>query len=218
MTQRYEQLNQNYQQMMARMRVLMGVAEPANPEHTRIQEALFKVFPWMQRVHQNPQLLEKMLEMGASGTFDELGQSGNAMWQRHAADMSRYGVEQLAKTMGKTAKDLGAGGLRRVARELQSFIQEDPSGERRSRYEMGDVTLVDEMLTELTGFYVQPAQVASAVQGSQQVARVRALPSSGPRTGPPPPAASQQQGQPRFASKKDRFAAMRQDFTASQGQ
>lgn len=221
LSQRAATLEANYNSMMQRMRVLMGVAEPPNPEHGRIQEAMFQVFPWLRNVHQNPQLLDRLLHMTASGTFDQFGATGDAMWTRHAADMSRYGVDQLAKVMGKTSKDLGQAGLRRIARELQSYISEDQTGERQRRYEMGDQTLVDEMLTELTGFYVQPAQVQQAVQGAVQVARARSLPSSGPRTGPPPPTVVQQQGQPgqpRFASKKERFAAMRQDFTAAQAQ
>jgi len=203
---RHAALEQQFNTLRDRMAVMMGIGPQPDPEEQRVRQAMIKLFPELGQIGRpNPQGEERVNAVES------------AMWTRHAADMSRSAVQVYARTIGKEAKDLGPGAARRLARELRGFIEDDPSptGERMRRYEQAPPTLVAEMISDLTGFYVHPAQVQQVLGAAGQVQRARQLPSSGVRTAPVPSTS----GQPRtFATKKERFNAMRQELlAASQG-
>jgi len=185
------------------MAVMMGIGPQPDPEQERVRQAMIKLFPELGNLGR-PQAGDPRVE-----------QVETTLWRRHAADMSRMAVDVFARTVGKDVKDIGQGATRRLARELRGFIEDDPQPDapysRMRRYEEADPTLIDEMVSELTGFYVQPAQVQQNVGAAGQVQRARSLPSAGVRTAPVPSTS----GQPKtFANKKERFAAMRQDLLA----
>jgi hypothetical protein len=210
---RYQQLEQNFNTMRDRMAAMFGIGNQPDPQTQRVQEAMIQLFPGLGHLAKNPEVIERLMQMAQTGQLDEMQSAPNVIWKRHAAEMGRMGVETFARATGRDVKNLPPNTRDRILRELRGFIHDDPSGQRARRYEEGDPGLIDELVSDLTGFYVQPAQVQQNGGAAGLVARNRALPSSGPRTAPVPSTS----GQPRtFANKKERFAAMRQELLAAQ--
>lgn len=176
----------------------MGVEEPADPRRTEIRNAILQVFPELQSV------VSGELQGGVRGA----AQAEQAYWGRHASTMTQNAVDALAKELGQDAKAMGPQARSRMAAELQRFIASDRTGERNDRYEQGDPTLIDELIEDLRGFYVEPVRRSAGVQGASAAERVRRLPSTGPSGGiPPTPAPDKPKG-------KALHEAARQDFLA----
>jgi hypothetical protein len=201
--------------MQQRVAAMLGIGQQPDPEAQRVQQALIQMFPGLEHLQRNPQAFQRMVEMMTTGRLDEMAAAPDAVWRRHAADMGRTAVESFARQIGRQPKDLGPNAQRRMLSELNRFIREDPSGERATRYEQGDPSLIEELVADVTGFYGPTVQAGANNGVANQFARTRALPSAGPRSAPGPQAAA---GGPRapFANKKERFNAMRQELLASQ--
>jgi hypothetical protein len=178
----------------------MGLEQPEDPRRLEARNAVLELFPE----------LKQLFEFQQQGGFNEALEGGRAYWTGHALNMSRALASSFAEQTGRDVRDLSPGHVKRFAGALRDFCNDDRSGERWQRYDEGDLSLVDECLEDLMGFYVTPRQTAVTTTNAQQVERTRRLPQQGVRTAPPAPQVQQTEGQPRFANKKERFRAMRQ--------
>lgn len=162
----------NYQQ---RVRALMGVAEPENPRVVELKNAMKEMFPGLAPFIDNPKLHEQLM----NGQFN--GREGfdgfqNAYWNRHALETVNEAITEYAKAAGIDASKLGDGAVRQMARQIQSFIGNDP--ERRAAYESRDPSFMRAFIADLTGFFVNPFRQQTTVTGARHIEQNRGLPST----------------------------------------
>ncbi len=171
-----QQYERRIEKMEQKVRALMGIEAPADPRREQLRSAFLEMFPEMQ----------SLVNGELHGAVQGSQASENAYWRRHASTMTGSAVDALAKELGQNAKDMGPKARARMAGELQRFIAEDTSGERNARYEEGDPTLIEELIADIRGFYVEPVRRSTTVTGAAAVERTRRLPSQGPSGGVPP--------------------------------
>lgn len=204
MNDRTQRLERQYQDQQKRVRALMGIDEPANPKHAELRQALTEIMPELGLLGKNPKALEKVLELMESGRLDSFEQSDQAGWRRHAMSMTQMAVDTYEKAAGLAAGSAPPRAIQRMARALQDFVEEDRSGERQSRYEMGDPTLIKECIEDLSGFFVKPIRALGQQHGARLTDQNRRLPSQGPRGGVPPA------GPPRKMTRAEKSQAARE--------
>lgn len=163
-------------ELMQRLgRALSGADAPEDPRTAQIRDALFQVVPG----------LKDLLGVDFQALQQQAGGVESAHWKRHAQTMTNDAIQQLAPLMGRQAKDLqSASG--RIKLELRRFVEDDRTGQRASRYQEGDLSLIDEFVADLKGFWFTPAQQQTQIAGARQAERVRQLPSTGVTGGVPP--------------------------------
>lgn len=181
-----DRLMQGMTNMNQRVRALMGVAEPEDPRAAQIKEQMTKLFPGLAKFIENPQLVDTLMQGG--------GQRGDsafetAYWDRHSSEVVSDALTQYAKAANIDPSRLGATATSQMARQISSFIAADPTGQRLAAYERKDPRFTQELIADLTGFFVAPLRQTTNVQNAQQVEQARRLPSMRGPSGPPPSAA-----------------------------
>lgn len=180
---RYQALEGRYRSLDDRIRILMGYDAEAqrDPRLEAVRTQFAQVFPELGPLLQNPQALARVIQLASSGQFDEMSGTTAAYWQRHAQNFSRDIVEAYAKSVGVEANSLGPRALNRIAAQLKAYIEEDRTGERQERYEMGDPTLRDEFVADLTGLFTDPVRRSTNTAAARTVENNRRVPDAGPR-------------------------------------
>lgn len=200
---RAEQAEQAAQLHERRIRALMGVSDPEDPRRAQVLDALKQLSPH----------LAKLLDGELSQEAGRGSAAEQAHWRRHAGQMVNQALSAWAKETGRTdVKTLGPAARGRMVNEMRMFINADPTGERNARYEEGDPTLVDELIAEMRGYYIDPVRQSATVTNATNVERTRRLPSTG-QQGAMPPAAPGPKPKGR-----DLHEAARQQFLRDTGQ
>jgi hypothetical protein len=178
-SERAQTLQQQYEQQERRIRALMGVSDPEDPRRAQVLDALKQLSPH----------LAKLLDGELSQEAGRGGAAEQAHWRRHAGQMVNQALSAWAKETGRgDVKSLGPAARGRMVNELRMFINADPTGERNARYEDGDPTIVDELIAEMRGYYIDPVRQSATVTNASAVERTRRLPSTGPSGAMPPTA------------------------------
>lgn len=165
----------------------MGYDEGArrDPQTEQVRSQFAQVFPELAPLLQNPQALQQVLGLVQSGQLQELTGTTQAYWNRHAQTYARDMVAGYAKAIGVDPSTLSPRAVNRMALQLKAFIEEDPTGERQYRYEMGDPRLMEECLADVNGLFVDPVRRATNTAAARTVENNRRVPDAGPR-GPVP--------------------------------
>jgi hypothetical protein len=71
---------------------------------------------------------------------------------------------------------------------IDRYIQEDRTGERARRFDAGDSTLIDEVVTDATETFLNPFRTVANVDAARNVERNQRLPQRGPAAAPGPQA------------------------------
>lgn len=169
----------NYQ---ARVRALMGVAEPEDPRQVELRNAMKQMFPGLAPFIDNPKLHEQLMNGQFSGR-GEMDGFQSAYWNRHALETVNDAITQYAQAAGIDASKLGERAVANMARQIQAFIGNDP--ERRAAYESRDPSFLRAFIADLTGFFVNPLRQVASVNGAQQIEQVRRLPQTRGASGVP---------------------------------
>lgn len=140
---------------------------------------MFEMYPWMQRLHENPKIIDRLVEMESQGGWDELSSVRDWQYTLHARNMATQAVDQYAKALNVDAKTISPRALQYLASNFKTFIEEDMPN-RKPRYDAGDARLVSEFIQDWTGIWVKPAAAAAATTAASAADRTRRLPSSGP--------------------------------------
>lgn len=169
----------NYQ---GRVRALMGIAEPEDPRQVELKNAMKQMFPGLAPFIDNPKLHEQ-LQNGQFSGRESLDGFQSAYWNRHAVETVNEAVAEYAKAAGVDAGRLGPQAVQQMARQIQTFIGNDP--ERRQAYETRNPNFMRAFISDLTGFFVNPLRQTTVVQGAQQIERNRSLPTTRGAAGVP---------------------------------
>lgn len=204
-----EQANQTWEK---KVRTLMGVAEPEDPRMVEVKNALRQVSPALGKLLDRPELMDRF-EQFLEQDYPQMAGGQEAYANRLAFETTSVAVEEYAKAVGTTVDKLPENRVQLMARQLGSFIAADASGERQRRYDMRDPSIVSELVSELTGFFVAPRTIVAGQQTAEQVERARRLPQQGPRGAVPPPAGTTE----RPKDKKSIHEAARQALLAGGG-
>jgi hypothetical protein len=167
-----------------RIRALSGLEPAPDPETERVNTAMFKMFPELQFVRENMEAFQNFVEMQKTGVFNELGTLATWNYQNHARAVLTSATDQFCKAMKREPDSLPPNFQTRLGYELKFFIDADPSGQRKARYEGGDPALVSEFVKDLTGVWVTPVQQQQSSDAARQAERARRLPASGPAGAP----------------------------------
>lgn len=189
-TNRYRQEAESRRDLERRYRALAGLEQPRNQEHDAVRAQFSTVFPELAPLLQHPEQLQQVLKLVQSGQLNEMAGTTEAYWARHAQSISRDLVTKYAASVGVEASTLGARATNRMALQLKAFIEEDQSGQRQYRFEMGDPVLVEECLADMQGLFVEPVRRSTATAAARTVETNRRLPEAGPRGQIPPSAAA----------------------------
>ena len=190
--------------MERRYRALAGLEEPRNEQHEAIRNQFSQLFPELAPVLKDPRALGDLLELARSGQLQEMRGTTDAYWQRHAQNTARELVTAYAKAIGVDATSLPPKAHQRMALQLKSFIEEDATGERQTRFEMGDPQLVQDCLDDMQGLFVEPVRRSQTQLAARTIEQNRRLPDSGPRGQVPPG------GPPAQRTRKETSQAARQ--------
>ncbi len=196
-----EQFEKRLEAEQRKVRALAGAEEPGDPRKAQLLQSLRDLDP----------RLAELLDGKLSEGVEAASRREEEDWQRHGLRMVNQGVTAWAKVMGRDAKALGARGQQFIMNELRQFIGADRSGERNRRYEQGDPTLIDDLVADMQGYYVDPVRQASTTTAATAAERNRRLPSTGPVGGIPPTAPGEK------PKGKAVHEAARQAFNQSQG-
>jgi hypothetical protein len=213
MAEKVRELQAAHEANERRVRALMGIDSPPDPRNEAILKGLAGMHPALARILTNPnadKVLDRLFQMVESGQVDELGGTSDRVWKQHAHRMTSQAQEQYAKAVGVTVDKLPERAVNRLAREMKAYIDEDRTGDRLSRYEIGDPGLISDFIKDLTGFYVEPVRRQFPTRAAAAAARVQGLPASGRGASGTPSGAGGGGGQK--LSKKERFAKMREGF------
>lgn len=175
MSQRQRQTEERLRNYEQRVRVLMGVAEPPDPRQAELASAMKQMFPGLAPLIDDPQLAQRVMQNLQQG--GETAQFQASHWNRHAREMVTDATEQYAKAAGVNVDKLPPTIQAHMARQLQSYIAADQSGERRAAYEHRDPKFLSEFIADLTGVFVAPLRAAATTTSAQNVERARGLPS-----------------------------------------
>jgi len=210
---RYRALEGRYRSLDDRIRILMGYDENArrDPRMEQVRSQFAEVFPELAPLLQNPQALQQVLALAQSGGLQEIQGTTQAYWNRHAQTLARDMVAGYAKSVGVDPSTLNPRAVQRMALHLKTFIEEDPTGERQYRYEMGDPRLVEEALADVAGLFVDPVRRATNTAAARTVENNRRVPDAGPRGPVPAQGGAPAQGR----SRKDVREAARQFVLAN---
>ena len=208
---RYQMLEQQHRELDQRMRRFFDVPQPRDPRHEELRRSFMEIMPEMAPFLEarNQPVLKQLLDLAASGRLDEVLATNQSYWSRHANTYARDAAGAYAKEIGVEVKDLPKSTINRMALNLQAFIQEDPSGQRYQRYELGDPGLLDEWLDDMKATYITPLRTRMATQGARTAEQNRRLPQGG-RGGQMPAAGGEQRAKLRgkdLAQAARRYAA-----------
>lgn len=180
---RQQELEQRYETQQAKVRALMGIDAPENPQQAQLRNAMKEMFPGLSKLIDDPKMAERLTEL--LGQQKEASGFQDAYWTRHATEQVTTAVEEYAKAAGIQVSDLPPNRVAAMARQLQSFISADPSGQRRNAYERRDPAFIPSFIADLTGVFVAPLRKQATVATANQIGRVQSLPSTrGPATMP----------------------------------
>lgn len=189
-TTRYRQEAEARRDLERRYRALAGLEQPRNTEHDAVRAQFSTVFPELAPLLQHPDQLQRVLALVQSGQLNEIAGTTQAYWARHAQQVSRDLVTRYAASVGVEPSTLGPRATNRMALQLKAFIEEDQTGDRQYRFEMGDPSLVEECLADMQGMFVEPVRRSTATAAARTVEQNRRLPEAGARGAVPPAAAA----------------------------
>ncbi len=197
---RVRELSERDELMQRLGRALSGQDAPEDPRTAQIRDALFQVVPG----------LKDLLGVDFQALTQQTSEVQRAHWQRHGQSMTSEALKQIAPLLGREVKDLQAAAPK-FRLMLRQFVEEDRTGQRAERYATGDLSLIDEFVSDVKGFWFTPAQQQSQQAAAHQAERVRRLPSTGQTGGVPP-----SDGPPKPQG-KDVHEAARQDLNRRLG-
>jgi hypothetical protein len=208
---RYRTLAEQNRDLERRYRALAGLEQPRNQQHDAVRQQFGEVFPELAPLLQSPDALGQILELVKSGRLAEMQGTVEAYWGRHAQTTARELVNQFAKSAGVDVASLSPRAHNRMALHLKAFIEEDPSGQRQSRFEMADPSLIEEALADMNGLFIDPVRRSTAAAAARTVEGNRRLPEAGVRGSVPPNAEKPAQ------TRSEKREAARQYVLANRG-
>lgn len=134
-----------------------------------------------------------LLEFVQSGGLQDVVGTTRSYWGSRANQAGREVIGQYATAIGVDPKTLPPRAIARMASNIRFFIEEDRTGERQQRFEMGDPSFIDECVQDMLGLYVEPVRRATATAGARNLEQNRRLPAQGGPAGAPGPQAGQPQ-------------------------
>jgi hypothetical protein len=178
-TERESTLRAQLQLQDRRMRALAGLEQPPaqrSPEQEAIRGAILEMFPELKDIGQ---LRERQSQF--QSTEDRF-------WHQHASGQVTQATEKFAKVAGVAIDKLPKHFQSRMAGLIDRYIQEDRTGERARRFDAGDSTLIDEVVTDATETFLNPFRTVANVDAARNVERNQRLPQRGPAAAPGPQA------------------------------
>jgi hypothetical protein len=220
------ELRHQFDTMNGRVRALMGIDAPPDPRHEEIRNTLAQIVPGLGPLIKNPALLETLSKLTPeqaqdfvnrvqSGGFASMAGTEDALWQRHAAEMTSFAIGEYAKAVGIDPASMSSDRARRAFQiNLSEFIQEDRTGARLQRYERGDRSIINEFIADVRGVWGGvPAQRQTVDDNARRAENARRLPSRGPQGGPASVSAG---GEKKKMTSAEVHEAARQALLASQ--
>lgn len=176
-TERARQIEQELAIERQRVAALTGVKPPApprNPEHDAIRSQLFEVAPELKRLADLADKLEKLGDFDPS-VVKRLEETQQQTWVAHGTSVLQTLTDKVKAVYG--GADLPPKALQRVARAFVSEVQDDP--DLRARYEVGDLTIVDDFVKDYTAGNLDPYRRTTQAAAAPARAAAARLPRGG---------------------------------------
>lgn len=162
--QQATQWQREREQMEARVRALVGVSAPQNPEVDQIKSQFGNIFPGLSKLEDKVQALEQLLERAG-----DMESQNEHYWQS-------YGRQNVDRLFSKAAEAIGTPlsdeGKRLLHSSFVGFVQSSP--ENSQRY-ASDPSIVDDFLKLFQSSVIDPSRrqqaagiMARAPQGLPQ--------------------------------------------------
>lgn len=149
--QNQQQWQREREQLEARVRALVGVNPPQNPEVDQIKSQFGNIFPGLSKLEDKVAALEQLLERAG-----DLESQNEHYWQS-------YGRQQVDRLFTKASEAIGSPLNDEAKRMLHSFfvgyVQSSP--ENANRY-ASDPTIVDDFLRSFTSTIIDPSRRQTA--------------------------------------------------------
>lgn len=168
-TQEYEKVQRELDFERRRVAALTGVQMPtqADPESDAIRSQFAKMFPGLAKL----EAMADKLEKAAGFDYDGIQNSQTQVWQSHGNQVLQTLQEKVKAAYG--GADLTPKALSRICGAFVNEIAQDD--ELKSRYEAGDMRIIDEFITDFTGAVLDPYKrqtTAAAAPGFQAARRL----------------------------------------------
>jgi hypothetical protein len=166
----------------AKVRALVGVTPPENPQIDEVRNQFKQVFPDLDYIGSQRAQLEEILALK-----DELKASMNAQWEAH----NRNATDRLYKAAEQTyGQPLSDDAKRTLGASFIGYLQSNPEAYTRYQY---DTSVAEEFWKAFSDRFVDPVRRSAAVNTANRIPT--GLPQDSPSGGIQPSSAPQPQTQ-----------------------
>lgn len=130
---------------------------PPNPEHEEVKKQFFQVFPWAKKLEGMVDKLEGLSNVD----MNQFQQSIQQSWQVYGHSALRTLTDKAKEIYGS---DVTPKTLQRLSRSFATELEHD--AEMRERYETGDLTVIDDFLSDYRGTVLDPYRRTSQAQAA----------------------------------------------------